>query len=351
MATQLDNEKNYAFDAQSFQENLFPHYRKLLGDFKKLSKSFVLFHLSFFTLILLEILAFAFLFVSLFQSTFIALTLGCIILTCFSYFVLLFYFHAKRPEELAALCRGFLTSCRGVISIPKGEPEHHLSIAHALIRLSSYLDDFEKQFYKLPPFLKSANPYLEKASILCHYEDVFKLKQLLLYSAIDEHLEQMRLTPTDFEVHTSLANTYVMLSKFYQEGGKLEQGLLSKIRFKKILKGVEKKFRTATERAIEEFKILEHYAPNDPWVHMQLAKSYQDLALPQEEIKEYETILKLRPLDKEVLFRLGVLYFEQGQNAKGLEIYEELKKSNYKKAEDLVSFYGTYRLYDVLEGR
>jgi hypothetical protein len=35
-----------------------------------------------------------------------------------------------------------------------------------------------------------------------------------------------------------------------------------------------------------------------------------------------------------------VLYFQQGRNAAGLEVYEELKRSNYKKAESLISFYG-----------
>jgi hypothetical protein len=36
-----------------------------------------------------------------------------------------------------------------------------------------------------------------------------------------------------------------------------------------------------------------------------------------------------------------MIYFEQGQNAKGLQVYEELKKANYKKAEDLIAIYGT----------
>ena len=97
----------------------------------------------------------------------------------------------------------------------------------------------------------------------------------------------------------------------------------------------------AAERAIEEFKILNDYAPEDPWIHAQLAYSYHDLQMPQEEIREYETVLRLKPDDMDTLFRLGVLYFQQGMNAKGLQAYEELKRFHYKKAEALIGYYGS----------
>ena len=83
-----------------------------------------------------------------------------------------------------------------------------------------------------------------------------------------------------------------------------------------------------------------HYAPNDPWIHEQLAAGFRDLNLPEEEVKEMELVLKLRPHDKETLFRLGSLYFQQGLNAKGLQVYEELQKANYKKADSLLASYG-----------
>jgi tetratricopeptide (TPR) repeat protein len=103
---------------------------------------------------------------------------------------------------------------------------------------------------------------------------------------------------------------------------------------------LEKKFRQASERAIEEFKIISDYAPNDPWVHLQLAYSYRDLNMPLEEIQAYETILRINPTDKEALFKLGTLYFQQGMNAKGLQVYEELKRANFSKVENLIKYYG-----------
>lgn len=71
---------------------------------------------------------------------------------------------------------------------------------------------------------------------------------------------------------------------------------------------------------------------------------YRDLGMPEEETLEIETLLKLRPQDKEILYRLGALYFSQGLNAKGLRTYEELKKANFRKAEDLIGSYGTLSL-------
>jgi len=73
---------------------------------------------------------------------------------------------------------------------------------------------------------------------------------------------------------------------------------------------------------------------------MQLAYSYRDLGMPTQEIDEYETILKLCPHDKETLFKLGVLYFSQGLNSKGLRVYEELRHSHFKKARLLIGHYG-----------
>jgi hypothetical protein len=59
----------------------------------------------------------------------------------------------------------------------------------------------------------------------------------------------------------------------------------------------------------------------------------------KEEITEYETILKLCPEDKQILFRLGILCFQQGENARGLQIYEQLKEMQFSRADELIDFY------------
>lgn len=343
MATQLENEKSYTLNAESFQESLFPHYRKLLKEFRKIAKAYVLFYAIYLVAGLSELIAFLLLRAAGADEAFLALTVGSAFLTCFSFYIFHFYFQAKRPKQLEQLKEDFMNSARSALGIPKGELEHHLSISHALLRVASYLEGFERHLYRPFEMMKGLKPYLDKWSTFCHFKDVFLFKKLFLEAAIEEHLEQIRITPSDFEVHTSLANTYTTLSKIYQDTAKLKENIFFKLRFKSFIQETEEQAKETLHLAVEEFKILEYYAPSDPWVHLQLAKSYQELSLPNEEIKEYETLLNLRPLDRDALFRLGVLYFEQGKNARGLEIYDELKKANFKKAEELIAHYGAMK--------
>ena len=120
------------------------------------------------------------------------------------------------------------------------------------------------------------------------------MKELLLLTAIDEHFKMIEVEPTNLEIHASLANVYVMLSNVYsdprkQEGHEEDLWIPSG----RLSTEMQQKFRAAAERAIEEFKILKDYAPDDPWVHAQLAYSYHDLQMPLEEIREYEILLRL----------------------------------------------------------
>ncbi len=320
MSTQIEDQ---AFDDAFFQHNLPQYYRAIIRNFRKVTHSFVTFNLLYLLLFTLELSSFFFFLPFLTKSTIFAFSLGAIFLTCFSYFVLLFYYQARKPEQLVSLKDQFLQSCRQILTASPGETQHHLSLADALSKLAGYLHDFEWNFYKTPKFLSPLSRAISRFSAYCYGEDVYKMKLLLLQAAIEEHLKQVRTTPTDLEVHASLAGTYVALSKVYKTAE------------------VEKEFCQTARLAIEEFSILNHYAPNDPWVHEQLAMGYRDLGMHEEEMREVETLLSLRSQDKEILYRLGSLYFKQGLNAKGLQIYEELKRANYKKAEDLIASYGT----------
>jgi len=324
MTTQIESP---TYDDSYFQHHLPQIYRTVLKDFKRIAQTFVFFHAFFIILIVAESVLFL---PFLTRSALAALGFGALFLTGFSYLVLHFYYQARKPERMVHLRDLFLESCRRHIGVPAGEPQHHLSIAAALLKLVLYLEDFEKNFYRLPQSLQAINTLFSRLSAYCYSGDVLKLKRLLLAAAIEEHLKQIRMTPTDLELHASLGSTYVTQSKLYrtQMGSRKQQILF------------EENFRASARLAIEEFRILNHYAPNDPWVHEQLAQGYRELEMPEEELREVETLLRLRPQDKEILYRLGQLYFRQGMNAKGLQIYEELKQSNFKKAEDLIASYG-----------
>lgn len=321
MSTQLDNSQPTPFDDAFFQHNLPQYYRAILQSFRKVTSSFITFHLIFWIALSLEICLFLPLIA---KPPLFALTLGVFFLTGFTYIVLLFYFQAKKPEQLIAIRDQFLESCRHLLPSPPGEAQHHLSLAAALLKLSTYLDDFETRFYTIPPYLQLFTPMIQRFSHHCYHKDIFRMQQLLLHAATDEHLKQIRITPTDLEVHASLANTYVDLSQLYAGNEQFDA-----------------QYKNAAKLAIEEFRILSHYAPHDPWVHEQLADGYRAMKMAREETEEVELLAKLRPQDPETLLRLGSLYFELEENAKGLKIYEELVALNYKKGEELIALYGS----------
>lgn len=326
---------------EGLQQKLPQYYRKILKEFTQTTKNFVLFNFLFAVLFIVEISLFVAFLPTFSHSYILAFALGGIFLTCFSYLTLLFYLQAKKPEQLALIRDRFIASCKQLAAIPYGGAQNHLSIATALVNLSAYLQDFEWQIYKISKWLGSLGLILSRAAAYCHWKDVFCMKELLLHAAIELHLAQIRNTPTDLEVHASLASTYVALSQIYLEP-KRQGGIHPRAAsYQKNQTLWQETFRKASELAIEEFQILSHYAPNDPWVHEQLAVGYRSLQIPQQEIHEVELLLQLKPHDKEILFRLGALYFEQGQNAKGLQVYEKLKKARYERAEELISSYGS----------
>jgi hypothetical protein len=341
MTSLFENQKNEDFSYSDFQQKLTLQYRKLLKQFKKTTRFSVKFNLIFFLLTIPQIFIFSFLIANK-EFTYLVLSIGFLFFTCSTYFVLLFYFQAKKPEQLQFIRDKFIYELKKNNPLIQKETQYHLSITDSLMKLVSYLNKFERNLYKTHKIFYPIFNLIEKFSILCHWKDVLRMKELLLYSAIEEHIQLIRLSPTDLDVHTSLANCYVFLSKIYLEPQTLPQTFLIKRQIRKFNTYFMEKFKMASQRAIEEFKILNKYAPDDPWIHLQLAKSYNDLKMPKQEVLEYETILKLKPNDKDILFRLGILYFEQGLNSKGLKVYEKLKEANYQKAEDLIRFFGCF---------
>lgn len=309
----------------------------------RLIRASVVFNVIFLLIATTEIALFLSFFALLSQSAVLAFTLAIFFLTLFSYFVIRLYMQSKRPEQLLDLCEAYLDKCKEIIHYQEGIPEHHIALANAAHKFASMLHEKEYTFFIPPSFLKPLTPTLEKFSCFCYWKDLHRLKELLLMTSIEEHLKVTQIEPTNLEVHAALANAYVMLSSLYADPRKYhDYGEDRWVPPERYSEEMQERFRMIAERAIEEFKILNDYAPDDPWVHVQLAYSYHDLQMPEEEIREYEIVLKLRPNDNDTLFKLGMLYFQQGMNAKGLKIYEILKHTHYRKAESLIKFYGSY---------
>lgn len=330
-------------DRQLFQERLTRLQPSFYLRLCRLARALLLFHASFLALGVGLILLFFGLFAFMSHSSMLALMLALFFLCLFSYFALRLYLQAKRPMQLGALAEEYFTRCKEVLQYQEGIPEHHIALGNAAQRLASALQYKEYTFYSPPPFLHSLAHTLETFSCFCHWKDFYAVRELLLQRSVAEHIKAVKCEPTHLEIHAALANAYVLLSGLYGDPRKSDSYDEERwIPQERTSAATQERFRKTAERAIEEFKILCAYSPDDPWVHTQLAYSYHDLQMPEEEIREYEILLRLRPGDKETLFKLGMLYFQQGHNADGLRIYEQLKRAHYQKAESLIHFYGAY---------
>jgi tetratricopeptide (TPR) repeat protein len=312
-------------DKGAFKEKTGKLCDSVLARFRKTLRRYALFHVLFVVLGLVEMGTLLTLLYNFAESSTIALLLATLFLTAFTYFALRLYLQAKKPEQLTSLRDLYLQSCKSLLNYQEGIPEHHLALANAACRLCSSLQDEE---YNLLRF--------SKLSALLHWRDVLMTRELLLLFAVDEYLKLVKCQPTTLEIHAALANAYVMLSCLYLDNREEERWTPPGRNSEEL----QERFRDTAKRAVEELNILKSFAPNNPWVHQQLAYSYHDLQMPEEEIGEYEHILQMQPDDTKTKFKLGIRYFQQGLNAKGLQIYESLKSQRYPKADDLMAFYG-----------
>lgn len=341
--SQVEGENLFKFDKNVFNEEVNKLCEQAIHQFDSIVGRYVKFNMLFFCIGISE-LFFLFMFLALLsKSSALAICLAFVFLTSFSYFVLRLYFQAQKPEQFLELKDHYTQSCKQLLNYQGVIPEHHMALSSAFCKFAAAIHEREYQYYKPPDWLDAFASTMEKFSCWWHWKDLHKMKELLLQASIGEHIKLVKCEPTNLEVHATLANAYVMLSSLYADPRKSEGYDEERWTHPECFsEEMQEKFKLTAERAIEEFKILSDYAPNDPWVHMQLAYSYHDLQMPEEEIREYEIILKLRPQDKETLYKLGMLYFQQGLNAKGLRVYEDLKHSHYKRAESLIRFYGAY---------
>ena len=329
-----------SFNKARFDETVDRFSYEALEEFKQVTRQYALFHITFFSIAVFELAAFVLFFSFLTKTTIFAFSLAGLFLTAFTYFVLLFYFQAKKPEQFLAVKDSFLEASRRSLSFAKNSPEYHLALAASLERLLASLHRQEYSYYSVPESFKTLSPLMQKFSVWTHWKDLHQMKELLLLTIVKEQIEMIKLQPTDLETHARLANAYLALSKLYMDPRKLypDEDLLW-VSPEYASSEMLEKFKKFSLRSIEEFKILDSYAPNDPWIHAQLATIYRNLDQPQEEIKAYEAILKVAPTEHEILFRLGSLYFEHGQSAQGLRLYEQLQKANDPKAQELISCY------------
>lgn len=312
-----------------------------LERFRRIVTSYAIFSGIFLCLMAFEFFYILFHLAFLAQSFALAMSIALCVATGFFYLTLRVYFQSKKEEKCIRLKEEYILACRHLSKDSTNGVRNYELTATSCCELATALHGKEYSFYSVPVWLDFLSTTVEKVSCWTHWDDVQMMKEILLQGTVNAHIEIIKIQPTDLASHAGLANAYVMLAGLYVDPRSIEGYDDDRWIPQKFGDAYTLKFRQMSERAIEEFKILNDYAPNDPWVHAQLAYSYRDLQMPQEEIREYETLFQLCPDDKEILFKLGQLYFQQGSNAKGLQVYELLKRGNYKKADQLIQHYGS----------
>jgi tetratricopeptide (TPR) repeat protein len=335
----LQGEEVFPFDSIFFHDQIDRVIEQALPNFYRLIKWHVVFHLSFLFTGLLEVFLVLFFLTDLVKSSLLAVSLAGLFFTFFSYFIIRLYLNNKKPEQFKKIVSDFTAICQDLVNFQDEVPEHRFALATAYTKYATAMHGKDEKIWRLPAWLELLRPSMERFSFWWHWHDLHSMRERLLLKAVDEHLEIVKMEPTDLEVHAALANAYVTLSGVYVNPYSEHDIDAKRIPHEGYRQKLKDRFRFTAERAIEEFKILNDYAPDDPWVHVQLAYSYRDLGMPKEEINEYEIVLSLCPDDYDTLYRLGMLYFEQGHNAKGLDVYEALRTINFKKAEQLIAHY------------
>lgn len=309
-------------DKQSLQQNLSSLALATAASFKALLHSIALFHALFLGLIVGEVLLIALFFSLLVQSALVAISVALLVLTIFCYLVLRLWVYTKKKQDAEQLSEAFQESIRRLSGAQGPSFEASLTLSQAMLTLSETLKKETKELTFSSSWLKFLRPLTGSL-----YQRLIRDDRLFIQEQIFERMTQLwlafiRQEPTHLEAHAHLASHLITYSQLFAHSKKHEA-----------------RFKALVQRAAEEFKILNDYAPSDVWVHTQLAYTYHDLGMKEEEIKEYEAILALQPQDSETLFKLGVLYFQQGSTSKALSLYEELKKHCPQKSQQLINFY------------
>ncbi|AAD18741.1 hypothetical protein CpB0626 [Chlamydia pneumoniae TW-183] len=329
-----------------FQENLEALCNKTSRQLLKYLIKQILFVCGASLLIALEFSFFLYFFLFSGKTVIPAFCLACFFLTLFVCLVTRLYLLSGKGDFFEDLASEYLQGAVPPNKRSQNIVEEQSHLAAAATKLSINLQNQEysllSEIFKFLP----KHDLIRKFSCFCFWKDYFLFRECLLQKAIEAYIKVVQAIPVDLSAHVSLADAYVALSGLYADPRKYPEFDANYwIPSGRYSAEIQEKFFATARRAIEEFQILNEYAPGNAWVHAQLAYSYHDLQMPMEEIQEYEIVLKLKPNDVETMSKLGILYFQQGMNAKGLRIYEEIKKRDYKKSQKLIKFYGVEYKY------
>ncbi len=331
-----------SLDRLHVQEGIPSAVASTLQNVRRTLLRYISFYILFLALVGCEFIFLSMALASPLPTNSVAYGLAILFFTLFAFFPLRLVMQSRRMEAPQHWVAHYVRSVRALAGSDPESCEYHMVCASSLFRLATKLDEYSGEVLPRFPF-EMLTPTFHRISELLFWEDIWRFQEAILLLAVDEHIELVKQEPTNLQIHAALANAYVLLSGIYVDSH-IPETFSSffgrSAHAEAMVQERRRKFRRAAECSIEEYKILKDYAPDDPWVHAQLAYCYADLKMPELEIQEYEILLVLRPDDFEALYKLGTLYFQVGQNSKGLRIYEALKRQSAKRAKELIAQYG-----------
>jgi hypothetical protein len=302
--------------------------------FDKISSFHIVFHTSCICLLIFQASIFLSLVMSNPKSPYVAALLFSCILTLFSYLILLFYYRTKKPQDFLDLRRFFVQACRKQIASKKPFQDEHLFLAKAAESLTNKIG--KNQFY----FKKQSS--MGALLQLLRFKDVEKMQELLMYAAIQEHIEIIKKDPLDGRTHLSLAKAYLSMVKLYQSP--LEESFSRIWIVQRILQSEKRQRRVeaAITLAMEELKIGLNSFPDDTWALLELANCYKAINDLHQELSCLVKLQQFIPNDETLLLRLGKLFFLLGKTAEGLDIFSKLKNLNVHLSFELIDSYNAY---------
>lgn len=327
--------------AQTFSETnrsltLDSVFSNFISECKRCFRFYAYFHVGFISFLSIQLLSFLLFFSYFSKSIACASALALFFLTLFSYFVLLFFFQAKKPQQFLSIGNNLLHCCQSIFTKKNSTDTPHLELAHTILKSAALLSQDESYFYKENSPLLVLTPLMGKCKIRLHWKNFHAMKEFLFSLCIEQITMQIKQTPLDLGAHALLAETYLQYSMIYLPP---EASALPWVPAEYFSSIFHQKFLACSTRAAEECLVLQEYGEKNTWLYTKLSEIYQLQGDLEKEIQSQEELLSLSKDDPDLLLRLGVLYFKQGYNVKGLKVYNELQKNFPNEAMELITHY------------
>ncbi len=191
------------------------------------------------------------------------------------------------------------------------------------------------------PFSRSLQEKLNQIIIFFFWKKKLDIVESLMISSASNRIDVIQDSPLDPKAHAELANSYVSLSQLFQDAKSFRNryGFYSKIPYPKHAKEVDLKHTHYAKLAVQELMIVSQFAQDALWVFEQLAMSYRELEMHEEELEAWTQVLKLAPDDIQAYVRTGLLAFQLKLPKIGLEAYSKLKEISPLQACEVISAY------------